>query len=68
MTAHNNRMAVAKEDQEPSVVGEKTKFSAYFWSKESATNVVLPLYTWELEEQSRAALVESCSLSKPDIW
>ena len=35
----------------------KTKFSAYFWSKKSATNVV-PLYTWELEEQSRAALVE----------
>ena len=37
----------------------KTKFSAYFWSKKSATNVVLPLYTtWELEEQSRAATVE----------
>ena len=45
----------------------KTKFSAYFWSKKSATNVV-PLYTWELEEQSRAALVELRSLSRPDIW
>ena len=58
MTAHNNRMAAAKEDQDRQSLVRKTKFSAYFWSKKSATNVILPLYTWELEEQSRAALVE----------
>ena len=68
MTAHNNRMAAAKEDQDRQSLVRKTKFSAYFWSKKSATNVVLPLYTWELEEQSRAALVELRSLSRPDIW
>ena len=62
MTAHNNRIAAAKEDQERQSLVRKTKFSAYFWSKKSATNVV-PLYTtWELEEQSRAALVEFHSL------